>query len=69
MVVGLNGTKSSFAAVDWAAERAARGVSRVEIVMTGESIMSPTNRLDASILEAQRRLRKRAPDVQIAWRH
>lgn len=68
IVVGLNGTKSSFAAVDWVAERAARGATRVEIVMIAGTSFSPCNRVDAAITEAERRLRERAPDVQIAWR-
>lgn len=68
IVVGLNGTKSSFAAVDWAAERAARGAPRVEIVMIAGTMFSAGNRLCASIMEAERRVRERAPEAQIAWR-
>ena len=50
---GFDGTEASFVALDWAAERAVRGPTRVEIVMIAGTILSDDFRIDASILEAE----------------
>ena len=68
IVVGIDGTEASLLALDWAAERAARGRTRIEIVMVAGSIFTDDFRIDASIRTAERRLRDRAPDVEVASR-
>jgi len=68
IVVGFDGTEASFVALDWAAERAVRGPTRVEIVMIAGTVLSDDFRIDASILQAERRLRDRAPDAEVSSR-
>jgi len=68
IVVGIDGTEASLVALDWAAERAVRGSTRVELVMIAGTIFSDDFRIDASILEAEHRLRDLAPGVEIAAR-
>jgi nucleotide-binding universal stress UspA family protein len=68
IVVGIDGTEASLLALDWAAERAARGGTRIEIVMVAGSTFTDDFRIDASILTAERRLRDRVPDVEVASR-
>ena len=68
IVVGIDGTEASLVALDWAAERAARGATRVELVMIAGTIFSDDFRIDASVLEAEHRLRDLAPGVEIAAR-
>jgi len=66
IVVGFDGTEASFIALDWVAERAVRGATRVDIVMIAGTILSDDFRIDASLLRAERRLRDRVPDVEVA---
>jgi len=68
IVVGIDGTEASLVALDWAAERAVPGTTRVELVMIAGTIVSDDFRIDASILEAEHRLRDRAPDIEITSR-
>ena len=68
IIVGIDGTEASLLALDWAAERAARGRTRIEIVMVAGSTFTDDFRIDASIRTAERRLRDRAPDVEVASR-
>jgi nucleotide-binding universal stress UspA family protein len=65
IVVGLDGSPPSFIALDWAAERAARGPSRVEIftVERADPLAEPA----AVIGAAERRLTDRAPDAEFAF--
>ena len=43
IVVGFDGTAASLVALDWVAERAARGPTRVEIVMIAGTILMTTS--------------------------
>jgi nucleotide-binding universal stress UspA family protein len=69
IVVGIDGTEASLVALDWAAERAVRGSTRVELVMIAGTIFSDDFRIDASTLKAEHRLRDLAPGVEIASLH
>lgn len=68
IVVGFDGTGASTIALDWAAERAARGVTRVEIVMVAGMVLSDDFRIDTSLGDAERRVRARAPEAEIIAR-
>ena len=69
IIVGFDGSDASLVALDWVADRACRGTTRVEIVMIGGSILSDPRRPDTTIRDAERRLRNRAPNAEIASRH
>lgn len=68
IVVGFDGTDASLVAVDWAAERAARGATRIEIVAIGGSLVSDDSRLDESLRSAELRVLDSAPDCDVASR-
>lgn len=68
MVVGIDGTEASLVALDWAAARAVPGATQVRIVMIAGTILSDDFRIDASILEAERRFRDVAPNVEVTAR-
>jgi nucleotide-binding universal stress UspA family protein len=66
IVVGFDGTGPSLVAVDWAAERAARGPCRVEIItVEHEDLLAEP--LDV-VTEAERRIRDAAPDTEVTIR-
>ena len=66
IVLGFDRSGPSFVALDWVAERAARGPSRVEIVTVEvtDPLAEPATVLD----EAQRRITDRAPDAEVVSR-
>jgi nucleotide-binding universal stress UspA family protein len=64
IMVGLDGSPPSFIALDWAAERAARGQARVEIVTIERT--DPLAEPAAVAGAAERRITDRAPDAEVA---
>lgn len=68
IVVGFDGTNASLVAVDWAAERAAHGSTRLEIVTIGGTILSDESQIGASLRAAELRVRDRAPDCEVTSR-
>ncbi|WP_136057008.1 universal stress protein [Microbacterium sp. K24] len=68
IVVGFDGSDGSFVAVDWAAERAARGETRVEIVTIGGTVLSDESRLDAPLRAAELRVLDIVPDGDVTSR-
>ncbi|MDQ0729201.1 universal stress protein [Microbacterium sp. W4I20] len=68
IVVGFDGSNASFVAVEWAAERAAHGESRVEIVTIGGTILSDESRIGESLRAAELRLRDSAPGCDVTSR-
>ena len=65
IVLGFDGSESSNIALDWVAERAASRRTQVEIVMIGGTLLQDDFGRDAGLLEAERRLRDRAPDAGV----
>ncbi len=65
IVLGVDVRGGSLAAVDWAADRAARDRARVDIVMVAGSILSEDSRTDPSLVRAESRLHDRAPEVEV----
>ncbi|GAA1665205.1 universal stress protein [Microbacterium lacus] len=65
IVLGFDGSPSSMVALDWVAERAAAGPRRVEVVMIGGTLLQDDFGRDAGLIEAERRLRDRAPDAEV----
>jgi nucleotide-binding universal stress UspA family protein len=65
IVLGFDGGETSFAALDWVAERAAGRPTRVEVVMVGGTLRQSDRSLEAALLEAERRLRDCAPKAEI----
>lgn len=63
IVLGFDGSEPSFVALDWVAERAARGPSTVEIVTIerDDPLAEPAKAVD----DAERRITDRAPDAEI----
>lgn len=69
IVVGLDGTEASLVALDWAAERAARGPCRMQIVRVDRSgWLGGEHAEDPALVSAQRRAGDRAPSAEIASR-
>ncbi len=68
IVVGFDGSNASFVATDWAAERAAHGTTRVEIVNIAGTILSGESRPDASLRAAELRVLDIAPDCDVTSR-
>jgi nucleotide-binding universal stress UspA family protein len=65
IVLGFDGSESSSVALEWVAERAASRPTQVEIVMIGGTLLQDDFGRDAGLIEAERRLRDRAPDVEV----
>lgn len=65
IVLGFDGGDTSIVALDWVAERAAGRPTRVEIVMIGGTPMQDDFGRDAGLIEAERRLRDRAPHAEV----
>lgn len=65
IVLGFDGSESSNIALDWVAERAATRRTQVEIVMIGGTLLQDDFGRDAGLIEAERRLRDRAPDAEV----
>lgn len=65
IVLGFDGSGTSMVALDWVAERVAARRGRVEVVMIGGSLLADDFGGDAGLLEAERRLRDRAPDAEV----
>ena len=68
IMVGFDGTRSSFIAMDWAAERAARGPCRVEIVRVDSAGLMAEDVEGSASDAAERRLRDIAPDAEVTSR-
>ncbi|GAA1974019.1 universal stress protein [Microbacterium pumilum] len=62
IVLGFDGTEPSLVALDWVAERAARGACRIEIVTIGDHVP------DMVIRDAEQRITDRAADADVIWR-
>lgn len=63
IVVGFDGSNASWVALDWAAERAARGPCQVEVVtVEHEDLLTEPA---GSVAGAERRIMDRAPDAEI----
>jgi nucleotide-binding universal stress UspA family protein len=65
IVLGFDGSEPSMFALDWVAERAASHRSQVEIVMIGGTLLRDDAGRDSGLLDAERRLRDRAPDAEV----
>jgi nucleotide-binding universal stress UspA family protein len=65
IVLGFDGSETSSVALDWVAERAAGRQTRVEIVMIGGTPLQDDFGRDAGLIEAERRVRDRAPDAEV----
>lgn len=65
IVLGFDGSAASLVALDWVAERAARGPSHVEVVLVSGTALQDDFGSDAGLIEAERRLRDRAPDTEV----
>ena len=65
IVLGFDGSETSIVALDWVAERAANRPTRVEIVKIGGSLLQDDAGRDTELIEAERRVRDRAPDVEV----
>jgi nucleotide-binding universal stress UspA family protein len=65
IVLGFDGSEPSLFALDWVAERAASHRSQVEIVMIGGTLLRDDAGRDSGLLDAERRLRDRAPDAEV----
>jgi nucleotide-binding universal stress UspA family protein len=65
IVVGFDAAEPSFVAIDWVAERAARGHRRVEIVTVGAEDPLPESAGDLAIRDAERRIADRAPGAEV----
>jgi nucleotide-binding universal stress UspA family protein len=65
IVLGYDGSESSAVALGWVAERAAQRPASVEIVMIGGTLLQDDFGRDAGLIEAERRLRDRAPDAEV----
>ena len=68
IVVGFDGTESSFVALDWAAERATRGPCLVEIVRVDSAGLMAEDDEGSASDAAERRLRDVAPDAEVTSR-
>ncbi|MFE1644287.1 universal stress protein [Microbacterium sp. P01] len=68
IIVGFDGTDASFTAVDWAADRAARRETHVDIAMFAGDTLSDEVRTGASLAAAERRVLDRAPDCEVTTR-
>jgi nucleotide-binding universal stress UspA family protein len=65
IVLGFDGSEPSMFALDWVAERAASHRTQVEIVMIGGTLLRDDSGRDSGLLDAERRLRDRAPDAEV----
>jgi nucleotide-binding universal stress UspA family protein len=65
IVLGFDGSEPSLFALDWVAERAASHRTQVEIVMIGGTLLRDDSGRDSGLLDAERRLRDRAPDAEV----
>ena len=65
IVLGFDGSEASTVALDWVAERAAGRPTHVEIVMIGGTLLQDDFGRDAGLIEAERRVRDRAPDAEV----
>ncbi|WP_179206744.1 universal stress protein [Microbacterium esteraromaticum] len=68
IVVGFDGTNASLVAVDWAAERAIHGGTRIEIVTIGGTILSDESQTGASLRAAELRVLDSAPECEVTSR-
>ena len=69
ILVGFDGTRSAFVAVDWVAERAARAPCRVEMVTIGSASTFPEGTRDLAFRDAERRVMDRAPQSVVSSHH
>jgi nucleotide-binding universal stress UspA family protein len=65
IVLGFDGSEASTVALDWVAERAAGRPTHVEIVKIGGTLLQDDDGRDIGLVEAERRVRDRAPDAEI----
>lgn len=65
IVLGYDGSETSVVALDWVAERAANRAALIEIVMIGGTLLQDERGRDAGLIDAERRLRDRAPDAEV----
>lgn len=65
IVLGFDGSETSSVALDWVAERAASRQTRIEIIMIGGTLLQDDFGRDAGLIDAERRVRDRAPDADI----
>jgi len=65
IVLGFDGNEASIVALDWVAERAASRPTHIEIVLIGGTLFQDDFGRDAGLIEAERRLRDRAPDAEV----
>ena len=68
IVVGFDGTDPSFVALDWAAARAARRSSRVEVVTVGPADLFADEVVNVVLDDAERRVRNVAADAEVITR-
>ena len=65
IVLGFDGSEASTVALDWVAERAAGRPTHVEIVKIGGTLLQDDDGRDIGLVEAEHRVRDRAPDAEI----
>lgn len=67
IVLGFDGTEPSWVALDWVAERAARGACRVELIHVRRA--DPLAEPSIEVRDAQRRITDRAPSAEVTSRN
>ena len=65
IVLGFDGSEASIVALDWVAERAASRPTHVEIVKIGGTLLQDDAGRDIGLVEAEHRVRDRAPDAEV----
>ena len=68
IVVGFDGTEPSFVALDWAAQRAARRPTRVEIVTVDALDLFADGVVDVALADAELRVKDIAADAEVTSR-
>lgn len=68
ILVGFDGTEPSFVALDWAAQRASRRPTRVEIVTVDAAELFADEVIDVALADAELRVRDIAPDAEVTSR-
>lgn len=68
IMVGFDGSAASFVAVDWAAVRAARGPTRVELVRVDPEAMMADDNDTYAFTEAERRIHDVAAEAEVTSR-
>jgi nucleotide-binding universal stress UspA family protein len=68
IVLGFDGTRSAFVAVDWVAERAARSGCQVDLVTVDAARASPEGMSEVAVRDAERRVMDRAPESVVTSR-